>query len=185
MLSSRRNGQQARQHAARQRGPVLRLQDAEGDGDAEDDGRAEHGADDETAELPRRARARQLHGKGRAAHVVCQDRACEHGRVRAEEAVDRHEHRPQQPRQHGRERKDAEHGEAQRADGEDALLKLLPKPEAAAEHAVERAEDHGDGHDPENDVIHELPPFRPKWPRWPRLRARPAAPRAPPRRRRG
>ena len=31
------------------------------------------------------------------------------------------------------------HGEAQRADGEDALLKLLPKPEAAAEHEIGRA----------------------------------------------
>ena len=61
---TRRNGQQARQHAARQRGPVLRLQDAEGDGDAEDDGRAEHGADDGGRRAARPARARQLHGKG-------------------------------------------------------------------------------------------------------------------------
>ena len=85
------DGDHARQNALCQGRTILLPDDAQGHGNDEHHRGAQHGADDEAAELGCFLRLRQLIGQGCAAHVVGQDGPGEHGRIRPQKAVDRHQ----------------------------------------------------------------------------------------------
>ena len=139
------NGDDTAEHTERNVLVVLFVNDAECERDRKGYRSAEHGADDETVEISRNLVARHLICKRRTAHIVCQQRTHNDGRLQMQVFLKRREHGHDQVRDNGRKHDHTDHGKRHGTEKHNAFLHFLADTETVTENAVRGRKQHEAG----------------------------------------